>query len=76
MLGKQGYQQAISAWKASGLSLKKRSQIGMAIQRLLEILDRKLQAEACTCLHGYFYLADDACAFYSDDQKIAITQKN
>lgn len=71
-LGREGYPAAVRTWKTSGLNPDRRSRIGLAIQRLLDILDRLLQTDNYSRLHGYFCLADAACAFYSDDGRYTL----
>jgi hypothetical protein len=56
-----------AAWAARGLDYGRRAALGLALQRLLEWADERVQAAGWAAAHGRFHLDDEAAAFVFDE---------
>lgn len=62
-LGKKGEKHAIDTWKMLGLDTNKRTEIGLALQALLEVLDQAVEKLEIDELHGVISIDDNYVRF-------------
>jgi len=62
-LGWTGVEEAQAAWRRTGLSYDRRAELGLALQRLFERLDRFVQALGWSSASGELVLSDEEVAF-------------
>ena len=80
-IGKKGEKHADDSWKTLGLDTKKRTDIGLALQSLLEVIDKTLEQIAVEEVHGVisidnrhvsFNISEDSIVDSIEGYKVAI----
>jgi hypothetical protein len=62
-LGWQGMAEAQASWRARGLNFARRAELGLALQRLFQRLDARVQQQGVEAAAGAFLLSDAEVAF-------------
>jgi len=62
-LGKRGEEHALKSWKALGLNPAKSTQIGRALQNLLEVIDSKVEERGIEELKGFISIDNHKVVF-------------
>lgn len=67
-LGKSGEDHAIESWLKSGLDVKKRTEIGLALQDILNEVDRLAEESGVETIKASITISNEKCIFHLHDR--------
>ncbi len=70
VLGATGRAHALASWRRLGLDPERSGPLGLAMQAVLERIDRAVEQRGVPALHGEFRLCGDACRWSADPHRL------